>query len=167
MPGAGPRVTPPMTWRAARTRGAPAARDSAAVRSLTIPGHPLQVRVARGFIARTLADHGRCHEGACVLVSELVTNSLTHSDSGLPGGTITVTVTVARDAALIEVTDDGGAAEPVLRDADPFALCGRGLRLVDAISSDWGYYRLGKKLVTWFQVPAADGAPGQEGCAAW
>jgi anti-sigma regulatory factor (Ser/Thr protein kinase) len=130
-----------------------------------LPGRAAQVREARTFIAKTLADHGLCHEVACMLASELVTNSLKHSDSGLPGGAVTIAVTIERDtaaggAALIEVTDNGGRAEPVLRDADPFAVCGRGLQLVDAMSDDWGYYRHdgqqdapdSGKLVTWFRV---------------
>ena len=30
---------------------------------------------------------------------------------------------------------------------------GRGLRLVDAYSLSWDYYRIGKRTVTWFECP--------------
>jgi len=55
------------------------------------------------------------------------------------------------------VTDDGGLSEPVFREAeaeDTYAEGGRGLRLVDELSADWGYYRHGDRLVTWFEIAA-------------
>jgi anti-sigma regulatory factor (Ser/Thr protein kinase) len=92
---------------------------------------------------------------ACLLGSELVTNSVQHSDSRLPGGTITVTVTAEPDEVLVEVTDRGGSRLPVLRDgANPCAENGRGLLLVAALSASWGYERGHGELTTWFQVPA-------------
>src|SRR5690242_9890192 len=52
-----------------------------------LPGRPEYVREARKFVARAIgADHPRA-DAALLLTSELVTNAVTHSRSGLPGGT--------------------------------------------------------------------------------
>src|SRR5215469_15048965 len=63
--------------------------------SLTLPGEPQQVSRARGFVARTLASAGLPgvdSDAATLLTSELVTNAIVHTDSGKPGGTVTVVV---------------------------------------------------------------------------
>src|SRR5215469_4350801 len=83
------------------------------VNTLAIPGHPEHVRAARTFTALVLAAHSRDDDGtAGLLVSELVTNSLLHSDSAKPGGIITVTVAISPGETLIQVTDEGGPTEP-------------------------------------------------------
>jgi serine/threonine-protein kinase RsbW len=151
MPGTGTQPT----RRDARVPAAAAGEAAAVPRILTVPGHPGQVREARVFIANKLADHGLCDDVARLLGSELITNSLQHSNSRLPGGTITVAVTVARGMILVEVTDDGGPAEPVLR--EPENTCaegGRGLQLIARMSASWGYRRHGGRLATWFEIPA-------------
>ena len=118
---------------------------------LVICGRPEQVGVARGFVRQVL---GACHPGierVTLLTSELVTNSVTHSDSRLDGGTITVTVRSTGGRVRVEVTDDGGPTAPaVCRDGD-LAEAGRGLRLVEAYSLMWDYYRDGTRTVTWFE----------------
>jgi anti-sigma regulatory factor (Ser/Thr protein kinase) len=118
---------------------------------LVICGRPEQVGVARGFVRQVL---GACHPGierVTLLTSELVTNSVNHSDSRLDGGTITVTVRSAADRVRVEVTDDGGPTAPTLRCDDDLAEAGRGLRLVEAYSLMWDYYRDGTRTVTWFE----------------
>jgi anti-sigma regulatory factor (Ser/Thr protein kinase) len=123
--------------------------------SLTVPGHAEQVQRARAFIAGALAAHGLGDEVACLLGSELVTNAVRHSNSRLPGGTVTVAVTAARGEVLVAVTDDGGPAWPAIREGeDPCAEDGRGLLLVGQLSTRWGYHRGDGNLTTWFQVPA-------------
>lgn len=122
-------------------------------RSLTMPGRADQVPRARAFIARVLAAGGLDCETACLLGSELVTNSVQHSDSRLPGGTVTITVTVAPGEIFVGVTDDGGPNLPVLRgQVTPCAEEGRGLLLVAALSARWGYHRARGGLTTWFRI---------------
>jgi anti-sigma regulatory factor (Ser/Thr protein kinase) len=53
-----------------------------------------QVRAAREFVERVLGAGHPCTGDAVLLVSELVTNSVRHSGSALPGGRVTVTVSV-------------------------------------------------------------------------
>jgi anti-sigma regulatory factor (Ser/Thr protein kinase) len=123
---------------------------------LTIPGHARHARTAREFIALMLGAHSWPDEGvADLLVSEIVANSVRHSESGQPGGTITVTVTTTPGQFLVEVMDHGGAGDPVVRPASDGddAENGRGLRLVADLAADWGYYRLRDRLITWFELP--------------
>lgn len=118
---------------------------------LVIGGRPEQVRVARAFIRQVLGVGHPGTERATLLTSELVTNSVNHSDSRLEGGTITVTVRTAADRVRVEVTDDGGPTTPTLRRDDDLAETGRGLRLIDAYSIVWDYHQSGTRMVTWFE----------------
>ena len=121
--------------------------------SLSVPGHPDQVRDARAFTSKTLGDDHPCASVAVLLVSELVTNSVLHSDSRLPGGTVTVTVTGTADLARVEVRDAGGTSVPFLKRAgDVAAEGGHGLRLVDYLAARWDYRRDAAGLITWFEV---------------
>lgn len=65
-----------------------------------------------------------------LLVSELVTNAVTHARSDTK-------VTIGSDVELLRVTvSDSCSATPHLRQADETG--GRGLRLVDELSTRWG-----------------------------
>jgi anti-sigma regulatory factor (Ser/Thr protein kinase) len=136
--------------------GRPVPRRSAiaeleAWQRLVICGRPEQVGVARAFVRQVL---GAGHPGldrVTLLTSELVTNSVNHSDSRLDGGSITVTIRPAADRVRVEVTDDGAATAPAMRRDDDLAEAGRGLLLVEAYSLMWDYYRDGARTVTWFE----------------
>jgi anti-sigma regulatory factor (Ser/Thr protein kinase) len=118
---------------------------------LVICGRPEQVSLARAFIRQVLGVGHPGTERATLLTSELVTNSINHSDSRLEGGTITVTVRTAADRVRVEVTDDGGATAPTLRRDDDLAEAGRGLQLVVAYSLGWDYHQIGTRMMTWFE----------------
>lgn len=124
--------------------------------ALAIPGQPEHVRAARAFTRLVLGIHDRDDDGvAALLVTELISNSLAHSDSGKPGGTIAISVTVTPGGLLVEVTDDGAGGGPVLREpADVEAERGRGLRLVDELSDAWGHFGWEGRMVTWFALKA-------------
>jgi anti-sigma regulatory factor (Ser/Thr protein kinase) len=126
---------------------------------LAIPGQPEHVQAARAFTGLVLGMHAIDDEGvAALLVSELVTNSLSHSDSGKPGRTITVTVSVGPEMILAEVADDGGNAESALSERIPRerpgddSEHGRGLLLVDELADAWGYFGGAGGLVAWFEL---------------
>jgi anti-sigma regulatory factor (Ser/Thr protein kinase) len=134
----------------------PAPRQSAlaelqAWQRLVICGRPEQVGVARAFVRQVLGTGHPGLERVMLLTSELVTNSVNHSDSRLDGGRITVTVRAAVDRVRVEVTDDGAPTAPTVRCDDELAEGGRGLRLVEAYSLMWDYYRDGTRTVTWFE----------------
>jgi len=130
--------------------------------NLTVPGQPGQVRAARAFVGQALGTLHPCAAVAVLLVSELVTNSVLHSDSRRPGNTVTVTVTGIVDGIRVEVLDAGGTSVPSLARADDEVTDhGHGLRLVSDLSARWGYNSDDAGLVTWFEVRAEPGAYGQ------
>ena len=88
---------------------------------------------------------------ALLLASELVTNSVRHSGSAVPGGV--VTVAAGDEAGRVEVTDRCGDGVPILPSTEPAddeVEGNRGLRLVDALSARWGYDRGGGLATTWY-----------------
>jgi serine/threonine-protein kinase RsbW len=79
------------------------------------PGTPGQVGEARRFVAHLLQGSALCDD-AIVVLSELFTNAVLHTDSGKPGGLVTVQVTRWRHGVRIAVTDQGSLGQPVIRD---------------------------------------------------
>jgi anti-sigma regulatory factor (Ser/Thr protein kinase) len=122
--------------------------------SVTVPGEPEQVSRARGFVAGVLEEAGLPGvdlDAATLLTSELVTNAIVHTDSGKPGGTVTVIVTGLPGGALIEVADNGSATTPVVK-GDTFAGRGKGLCLVQHMATQWGYLRDQASMTVWFHL---------------
>ena len=146
MPGPAPDVA--ASQRAPR-EGAIADLD--AWYRLVICGQPEQVGVARAFVRQVLGCGHPGTERVTLLISELVTNSVNHSNSRREGGTITVTVRTSADCVRVEVQDDGGPGTPTLCCDDDLAEAGRGLRLVEAYSLMWDHYQNGTGRVTWFE----------------
>ena len=127
--------------------------------SMTIPAVPGQVREARAFVARVLGQVHPHVNLALLLCGELVTNSVQHSGSAVPGGVVTVTVVAGERGVRVEVTDRIGDGVPFLPSAGSAggeAEGGRGIRLVDALSARWGYERGGGLATTWFEIPGAE-----------
>jgi anti-sigma regulatory factor (Ser/Thr protein kinase) len=119
--------------------------------SVTIAGRPERVEVARAFAAAVLGQHP-VGETAVFLLSELVTNSVRHSASGLPGRTVTVTVVAADEVIRVEVRP-GGVTVPALRPGESsLEGGGRGLYLVDCLAARWGFEQAGGHTTTWFEL---------------
>jgi anti-sigma regulatory factor (Ser/Thr protein kinase) len=93
--------------------------------SVTIPAVPGQVRAARIFVARVLGESHTQADVALLLARELVTNSVRHSGSAVPGGVVTVTVAAGDEAVRVEVTDRCGDGVPVLPSAAPASALAR------------------------------------------
>jgi anti-sigma regulatory factor (Ser/Thr protein kinase) len=125
----------------------------AAVReSVQVAGRGERARVVRGFVGAVLGPGHPCGEDAVLLASELFGNSLRHSASGRPGETVTVTVTARAGLVRVEVVDSSGPGVPELRPAGNDAEGGRGLGLVAGLAAQWGWWRRGRKTVTWFEL---------------
>ena len=122
--------------------------------SLSVPGRPENVHAARVFTSETLGGGHPCETDAVLLVSEIVTNSILHSDSRLPGGTVAVTVTSTAGTARVEVQDAGGPTLPFLKQEPGVPEGGHGLHLVNRLAARWGYLCNAAGLVTWFEVCA-------------
>jgi anti-sigma regulatory factor (Ser/Thr protein kinase) len=95
-------------------------------------------------VARSLAGCP-AREALLTCVSELAANAIAHTASGA-GGVFTVEVIrPAVGVAVVAVTDAGSSREPAVRQpsesGEPWDLAegGRGLALVAALSSRWGY----------------------------
>lgn len=126
-------------------------------RRVTIAAVPGQVGRARAFVAGVLGESHPVVDVAVLLASELVTNSVRHSGSAVPGGVVTVAVAAGRGGIRVEVTDRSGDGAPVLApaaSADGEAEGSRGMRLVDTLSVRWGYWRGGGFSTTWFELAA-------------
>ncbi len=113
------------------------------------PRDPASVKAAREFIAEVLrGGPGADIDAIQLMVSELATNCIRHTDTGFD-------VAIVHDhtgAIRVEVAD-GSAREPVMRAPGPEEPTGRGLRIVDMLASAWGVeQRAGRGKTVWFTV---------------
>lgn len=119
---------------------------------LTMPGRPDHVSEARALVIKALGDLHPRLDDAVLMVSELVTNAIVHSNSRQPGGTVTVTVLESVDGVQFEVADCGSeVSTPVVR-ADRYATDGHGLFLVQSLADQWGYLRGEAGTTVWFRL---------------
>jgi anti-sigma regulatory factor (Ser/Thr protein kinase) len=115
-----------------------------------LPGCPESAAAARDFAAKALAGYPAAGD-AITALNEMVANAVTHSRSGLPGGTLEVRLTVTAAAAVLaEVVDDGPLGVPAITTRESFAERGRGLVLVEALTRAWGSDGRG---LWWFWLP--------------
>lgn len=100
------------------------------------PGTARQASAARRFVASLLDGSPFCDD-AVLVVAELFTNALQHTDSGKPGGLVIVQVSRWLLGVRVAVTDQGSGERPVIRDAGPerdLAESGTGLYLVSHLA---------------------------------
>ena len=117
---------------------------------MTLPADAVSVPAARRFVRDRLVELGAA--GACddaeALVSELATNAVLHARTPF-------TVEVSREGETVRVVVlDASPSPPRVRDYGTDATTGRGMRLVAAISSDWGTTSQSGEKAVWFELPA-------------
>ena len=125
--------------------------------SLVLGALPTAAPCARLHAKHVLHEWGLAHLGDTVelLVSELVTNAIGASqhmpEPDIPP--IRLELSSDRAVVLIEVWD-GNTQPPVLTEASTSADGGRGLMLVDALSTRWSWYfpREWSGKVVWAEV---------------
>jgi len=102
----------------------------------TFPNDPAAVRAARKFAVHALSGYSPdLLEIIELLVSELAGNAVRHTNSSFD-------VRIGADRRRIRISvSDRGSGSPVARKLDPDAVAGRGLALVDMLSSSWGIRR--------------------------
>ncbi|MEU2876068.1 ATP-binding protein [Streptomyces sp. NPDC007070] len=120
--------------------------STARVWGLSCPGFPEEVSRARRW-TRDILRGSPLADDAALIVSELSTNAIRHTASGLDSGIFHLAVAVSARIVAVSVTDDGGTgAAPKIEHQDHDAEHGRGLDMVSLIahrvvvhSSDQGY----------------------------
>jgi anti-sigma regulatory factor (Ser/Thr protein kinase) len=85
-------------------------------------------------------------EVAVLLVSELATNAVRHAHSPF-----TVTAELLGETVTVEVDDANGELPQVLQPA-PSSAVGRGMFMIEALSSRWGAERIAGGKRVWFQL---------------
>jgi anti-sigma regulatory factor (Ser/Thr protein kinase) len=128
----------------------------------TLPGMPASVRVFRGLARAAAAGNDDQAEAAALCVTELVTNALLHTRSGLPGGNVTVRfeASPSKPGLRISVHDDGPRVVASSTAARAGTLpgpaeTGRGLGIVAAVAAEHGVIRTARGSITWCIIPAA------------
>lgn len=95
---------------------------------------PRSASQARSFVVRHLVDHGLEHlvEAVRLAASELATNALVHAQTAF------VVTLERRDNVVLLTVGDDSLSLPARRAAQVMDSTGRGLEIVDIVSSDWG-----------------------------
>lgn len=120
-------------------------------RRMAFAKSPASVSAARRFARDALRDlPPNALEVVELMVSELATNCIRHSNSAFD-----VLVERMRDDVRIEVSDHAGGT-PTVRLPGPEDPRGRGLRIVEMLSKDWGVdYHTDDGKTVWFVVRVA------------
>ncbi|MDQ0685284.1 serine/threonine-protein kinase RsbW [Streptomyces achromogenes] len=104
------------------------------------PGLAWQVAQARHFVAALLeGEAADLVDSAVLVVGELAANAVRHTRSGWYRGWFLVVVHFGDDLVRIEVVDQGGDEEPLVRSvARHVEEGGRGLMMIASCAKDWG-----------------------------
>lgn len=132
----------------------------------SFPGQRRQVGAARQFVGQALAGCP-ARDRLLTCVSELAANAIEHTESGA-GGEFSVAVAWPRKgAAFVAVMDAGGPGKPAVEEVNDAAESGRGLALVAAYSSRWGYRDTAHGRTVWaaatWPVPVGGGGGPRRG----
>ncbi len=117
-----------------------------------LPAIPESVASARRFVAAAMRRHHAMPDTidiACLLTSELVTNALVHA-----GSRVNLAVLVSDSGFRVEVGDTN-PQDVRRREIQPDDASGRGLHIVDVMSSRWGTAPTGDGKRVWFELDAA------------
>jgi anti-sigma regulatory factor (Ser/Thr protein kinase) len=105
-----------------------------------------------GYLKRMRVAENACDDAQLVL-SELLSNAIRYAPA-LPTGDVRVTWWVDKAGIHLEVTDGRGDTEPQrITDAHPESIGGRGLAIVDVLTSEWGIRDGGKDRTVYAVIP--------------
>jgi anti-sigma regulatory factor (Ser/Thr protein kinase) len=107
--------------------------------SLNIPFSAESAGRVREALESWLGDRGLAPDvvdDIRLIATELVGNAVRHA-SPLGNGTVLVRWEAEDSTLALSVCDGGGSTEPEQVEAAPFDVGGRGLAIVDALSSKW------------------------------
>jgi anti-sigma regulatory factor (Ser/Thr protein kinase) len=121
---------------------------------VVVPHHARGARLARHRLVAALTGQVKPDvlADATAVAAELIGNAVRHA-APLPGGVIRVGWRLLVGGCVeIRVTDGGSALAPEARDAEPDALDGRGLTIVGALATAWGFEREGSAQAVWAEL---------------
>lgn len=130
--------------------------------SVVVPVEPASVMLVREWALRTSQSWcgPDCGDAVALVASELVTNAIVH---GRPA--VQVNLRLAGPVLVLEV-HDGGHLPPSRRVAAEQDENGRGLLLVEAMTTRWGYRATEGGKVVWAEIPVAATPTDRRGAAA-
>jgi anti-sigma regulatory factor (Ser/Thr protein kinase) len=115
--------------------------------SIQLPAARTSPSAARRFVSERLArDSGVAEITLCV--SELVSNAILHAGTGC-----LVRLHENEQAVRVEVRDQNPHLLPVKREYDATSVTGRGLQLIDRLTSRWGVDVDADGKTVWFEIP--------------
>lgn len=112
------------------------------------PGRSSSAGGARQFVREVLGEWGTDADDAALISSELVTNAIRYN-----GERCTLFLYLEGDRLTVEVEDECTEL-PILQTPGSRRPNGRGLRIVDALSSRWGFRQVEGGKVVWAEIPA-------------
>ena len=131
-----------------------------------LPHTPSSVVAGRWHIITHLRDAGVVSPAigdATLVVSELLTNAILHARP-LPGAQVLMAWALRERSLEVAVSDGGSMTRPRTAQASLSSIGGRGLAIVECLSSRWGILPSDFGLTVWAIVPApASGRPGGAG----
>ena len=107
-------------------------------------------RLVSDLIAADVYDSAVCD--VALVISELLSNALRHA-APLPGSKIRVAWRVDPGSVQVSVSDGGAPTVPELGEPTQGATGGRGLRIVEKLSSRWGTSTSEEGTTVWAEVP--------------
>jgi anti-sigma regulatory factor (Ser/Thr protein kinase) len=124
--------------------------------SISFPATASKVTWARQYLESLLTDSPLVTD-AVLCLSEIVTNSVVHSNSRGEGGRVTVNVERYDNGRVrVEVEDQGG---PWIQRTKPEGQLSLGLRIVGQLAREWGIKDASTSARTvWFEVSPARSA---------
>lgn len=118
---------------------------------ISLPPTPTSLGAARRWLQDQISDvPPPLRETAALLLSEVVTNSLLHS-----GSPIEITTRLEPGVLRVEVFDESDEL-PMRKNYAVDATTGRGLQLVEELSSSWGSERTSGGKFVWFELDLSD-----------
>lgn len=92
--------------------------------------------------------HPEVVEEASIVISELVTNAVQHSEPSV-GDQVRAAWTLRKGVVEVSVTDAGGESTPRPARRHVLASSGRGLRIVRSLAHEWGVVEAHRSRTVW------------------
>ena len=106
--------------------------------------------MARAAVRKTIAEWNLAEpiDDAVLVVSELVTNAFRYGS-----GPLVLHLTVEDGYLVVGVQDNKPASAPSPKEVPDTQPDGRGLKLISAIASQWGWDQANGHKIVWAQIP--------------